>query len=108
MMNYKITVFSGERCKPCAELKDFLDSMRLTYSVVDVHKEPEIAEQYKISSIPVCYLSEQDDDGDDTSTDVEIVIGFGEDQKDAIRRFATNFYDTCIPRATGDYVPCIE
>jgi glutaredoxin len=106
-MNYKITVFSGERCRPCVELKSFLDSMRLEYTVVDVHKEPELAEEHGISSIPVCYLSMEDEDEEEMHTDPDILIGFGEDQKDIIRKFAMKLYDTSKPMITGDYIPCL-
>ena len=59
----KVIKFSSENCAPCRASKPHWDNFKETHpsiqmEVVDVDKNPEVANQYKVMSVPTLVVEE--------------------------------------------------
>lgn len=104
-MTYSVVVFSGDHCKPCRDLKEFLDTLGLEYSVMDVSQNHDLVEKYNVTQIPTCYFAKNCEGLSDA---MNVFVGFGEDEKTVLREFATKLYNTSRPREVVDnFIPCV-
>ena len=58
----KLYLFSTPSCKPCANLKSYLDSNNVNYEVKDVMQDLELSMQFKIRSTPTLVLLNENGD----------------------------------------------
>ena len=58
----KLYLFSTPSCKPCANLKSYLDSNNIEYTVKDAIQDMELSMQFKIRSTPTLILLNNQDE----------------------------------------------
>lgn len=52
----ELIVLSQSGCRPCVNVKNFLDNQEVFYNVVDVQQNKEYIDKYNIMSTPVTIL----------------------------------------------------
>lgn len=73
----ELVLISQNNCRPCAELKMFLENEEVEYKEINISKNPEAIEEYNVMGAPVTILIE---DGEEFGR----VIGSTEEAKEDV------------------------